>query len=132
MSPTSMEELEITLKNNSNALFIEPGGRYKPPGCLSNHRIAIIIPFRNREEHLLLFLQHMHPFLQRQQIEYGIFVVEQSGFSNMHSLEYYNFNIEPLTHYFRYITLQQSGIDEYWGYRSSESNISSIPVLHLP
>lgn len=73
-----MKELEIRFKNSSNAL-LEPGGRYKPTGCVANHRAAIIVPFRNREEHLLLFLQHMHPFLQRQQVEYQIFVVEQSG-----------------------------------------------------
>ena len=78
MAPVSMEELESVFKKKDNML-LEPGGRYKPYACSANHRAAIIIPFRNREEHLLLFLQHMHPFLQRQQIEYGIFIVEQSG-----------------------------------------------------
>ncbi|KAK5641801.1 hypothetical protein RI129_010348 [Pyrocoelia pectoralis] len=47
--------------------------------CRALHKIAIIIPFRSREEHLLLFLQHMHPLLRRQQIDYTIFVVEQEG-----------------------------------------------------
>jgi len=87
MSPTSMEELEIAFKNNSNAV-LERGGIYIPARCSANHRVAIIIPFRNRKEHLLLFLQHMHPFLQRQQVEYQIFVVEQSG-SNIRKPIYY-------------------------------------------
>lgn len=59
--------------------LLGPGGRYHPPNCQAHYKVAIIIPYRNREEHLRLFIQHMHPFLQRQQIDYGIFVVEQSG-----------------------------------------------------
>ena len=35
--------------------------------------------FRNRAEHLELFLFHMHPVLQRQQLDYQIFVIEQAG-----------------------------------------------------
>jgi len=68
----------ITRKWVSRRL-LEPGGRYKPPGCIANHRVAIIVPYRNREEHLRTFLHHIHPFLQRQQIEYGIFIIQQSG-----------------------------------------------------
>lgn len=61
------------------AALLGPGGRYKPPDCKAHYKVAIVIPYRDREEHLRIFLKHMHPFLQRQQIEYGIFVVEQSG-----------------------------------------------------
>ena len=71
-----MESLESA---HSRVMLLEPGGRYKPTGCVANHRVAIIIPFRNREKHLRVFLQHMHPFLQRQQIEYRIYVIEQSN-----------------------------------------------------
>lgn len=56
---------------------LEPGGRHKPPDCISRHRVAIIIPYRDREEHLRMFLQNIHPMLIRQQIDYGIFVIEQ-------------------------------------------------------
>lgn len=59
--------------------LLGPGGRYHPPNCQVHYKVAIIIPYRKREEHLQVFIQHMHPFLQRQQIDYGIFVVEQSG-----------------------------------------------------
>lgn len=55
-----------------------PGGRWSPPSCNSRHFVAIVVPYRDRSEHLDLFLQHMHPFLQRQQLQYGMFVVEQS------------------------------------------------------
>ena len=38
---------------------------------------AILIPFRNREKHLLYFLYYMLPALQRQQIMFRIYVVHQ-------------------------------------------------------
>ncbi|XP_064489036.1 beta-1,4-N-acetylgalactosaminyltransferase bre-4-like [Ornithodoros turicata] len=56
-----------------------PGGRYTPKECRSRHRVAIIIPYRNRSEHLVEFLNYMHYMLKRQQLDYGIYVVEQAG-----------------------------------------------------
>ena len=38
--------------------------------------IAIVIPYRDRLENLELFLAHMHPFLNKQQLEYGIYIAE--------------------------------------------------------
>ena len=36
---------------------------------------------RDRMEHLLVLLSHLHPMLQRQQLDYHVYVVEQvSGF----------------------------------------------------
>ena len=55
------------------------GGKYEPKKCRSRHKIAIIVPYRQRQDHLTIFLRYMHPFLQRQQLHYTIFVVEQSG-----------------------------------------------------
>ena len=40
-------------------------------------QVAIIVPYRNRSEQLKIFLRHMHPFLQRQQLSYQIFIIEQ-------------------------------------------------------
>ncbi|XP_047992714.1 beta-1,4-galactosyltransferase 4-like [Leguminivora glycinivorella] len=59
--------------------LIEMGGYYKPSKCLTRHRIAIIVPYRQREKNLAIFLTHMHQFLMNQQIEYRIYVIEQSG-----------------------------------------------------
>jgi hypothetical protein len=39
--------------------------------------VAIIVPYRDREDHLRTFLLNIHRFLQRQQNEYGIYIVEQ-------------------------------------------------------
>lgn len=59
--------------------WLQPGGHGTPDNCFVRKRVAIVIPFRCRSEHLLLFLQHMHPFLHRQQLDYTIYVVEQVG-----------------------------------------------------
>ncbi|XP_077312610.1 beta-1,4-galactosyltransferase 3-like [Lithobates pipiens] len=58
---------------------VTKGGRYKPPDCETNHRTAVIIPHRNREQHLKYLLYHLHPFLQRQQLNYGIYIIHQAG-----------------------------------------------------
>ncbi|XP_075621376.1 beta-1,4-galactosyltransferase 4 [Balearica regulorum gibbericeps] len=54
-------------------------GRYHPTECSALQRVAIVIPYRNREKHLLYLLDHLHPFLQRQQLDYGIYVIHQAG-----------------------------------------------------
>ena len=46
--------------------MLGPGGRYHLPNCKAKNKVAVVIPFCDREKHLQLFLQHMHPFLQRE------------------------------------------------------------------
>lgn len=58
---------------------LEPGGRWHPPDCEARHKVAVIVPYRDREPHLRAFLLNIHKFLQKQQIEYGIYIVEQDG-----------------------------------------------------
>jgi len=53
-----------------------PGGFYRPHGCLPRHRVAIVVPFRDRAQHLNIFLNHMMPFLKKQQLEFAIYIVE--------------------------------------------------------
>ncbi|XP_064120453.1 beta-1,4-N-acetylgalactosaminyltransferase bre-4-like [Macrobrachium nipponense] len=69
----SLEELERTHPE------LEPGGRYRPAECRARHRVAIVIPYRDRAQHLSVFLFHMHPVLQRQQLDYDIYIIEQAG-----------------------------------------------------
>ncbi|XP_072394471.1 beta-1,4-N-acetylgalactosaminyltransferase bre-4-like [Diabrotica undecimpunctata] len=59
--------------------WLKPGGHWQPSNCKVLKSVAIVIPYRCRGEHLLLFLQHMHPFLRKQMLDYTIFVVEQEG-----------------------------------------------------
>ncbi|XP_050616748.1 beta-1,4-galactosyltransferase 1 isoform X2 [Macaca nemestrina] len=67
-------DLELVAKQNPN---VKMGGRYTPRDCVSPHKVAIIIPFRNRQEHLKYWLYYLHPILQRQQLDYGIYVINQ-------------------------------------------------------
>nr|XP_015832130.2 beta-1,4-galactosyltransferase 1 [Nothobranchius furzeri] len=59
--------------------LLQVGGRYKPPDCISKQKVAVIIPFRNRHENLTHWLYYLHPFLQRQQLDYGVYVINQDG-----------------------------------------------------
>ena len=43
-----------------------------------NDKLAIIVPYRDREEHLNTFVPHMHEFLKDKGIEYDIFIAEQA------------------------------------------------------
>ncbi|KAL1420820.1 hypothetical protein MTO96_023676 [Rhipicephalus appendiculatus] len=56
---------------------VMPGGHFRPKECTSRHRVAILIPYRNRAEHLKIFIYNIHRVLARQQIDYGVFVIEQ-------------------------------------------------------
>ncbi|EEC09359.1 conserved hypothetical protein [Ixodes scapularis] len=66
------------------------GGRFKPKDCLARHRVAILIPYRDREDHLRVFLYNMHQMLPRQQIDYGIFVIEEAGQAKFNRAKLFN------------------------------------------
>ncbi|KAG7483541.1 hypothetical protein MATL_G00039500 [Megalops atlanticus] len=54
-------------------------GQHHPMDCVAQQSVAILIPHRNREKHLLYLLHHLHPFLQRQQLHYAIYIIHQAG-----------------------------------------------------
>lgn len=41
-------------------------------------KLAIIVPYRDRQEHLDVFVPHMHEFLKDKGVDYTIFIAEQS------------------------------------------------------
>ncbi|TKS79329.1 Beta-1,4-galactosyltransferase 1 [Collichthys lucidus] len=47
--------------------------------CTSLDSVAIIIAFRNRHEHLKHWLYYLHPILERQQLDYGVYIINQDG-----------------------------------------------------
>ncbi len=67
-----IEEIEEHHINSS----IKLGGHWFPLNCTAQYRVAIIIPYRNRDMQLRVFLNFMHPFLQKQQLDYQIFLIE--------------------------------------------------------
>lgn len=44
---------------------------------ISRQKVAVLIPFKDRDAHLKTLLYHLHPMLMRQQIQYCIYVAEQ-------------------------------------------------------
>ncbi|XP_027007644.2 beta-1,4-galactosyltransferase 1-like [Tachysurus fulvidraco] len=71
--PVNLDEVR-----NVNSVLQE-GGRFRPKDCIALQKVAIIIPFRNRDEHLKYWLHYLHPILQRQQLDYGVYIINQVG-----------------------------------------------------
>lgn len=74
------EPLSVIEKRYADKL--QPGGQYAPPDCTARNRVAIIVPYRDREQHLPIFLKNIHALLMKQQLEYGIYIVEQTAGSS--------------------------------------------------
>ena len=53
------------------------GGQWRPCDCKAKSKLALIIPFRNRHQHLYVFLNNIIPFLQYQKRHFRIIVAEQ-------------------------------------------------------
>ncbi|XP_060708471.1 beta-1,4-galactosyltransferase 3-like [Hemiscyllium ocellatum] len=68
--------LEEVRKRNPMVLA---GGWYKPPDCESKHSTAVLVPHRHREQHLKYLLYYLHPMLQKQQLQYRIYIIHQAG-----------------------------------------------------
>ncbi|KAF7645515.1 hypothetical protein LDENG_00202870, partial [Lucifuga dentata] len=84
-SPLLEGAVQLSFKPNLSLKDIESEnkgvteGKYEPSNCTARQSVAMIIPYRNRERQLLYFLHHLHPFLQRQQLHYVIYVIHQAG-----------------------------------------------------
>ncbi|XP_061719125.1 beta-1,4-N-acetylgalactosaminyltransferase bre-4-like [Cydia pomonella] len=80
LGPISVNTTYIDLEKLDESAFPEVkwGGRFSPNDCTALHKVAIIVPFRAHKQLLPIFLNHMHQFLMKQQLEYGIFIIEQA------------------------------------------------------
>ncbi|XP_038057458.1 beta-1,4-galactosyltransferase 6-like isoform X2 [Patiria miniata] len=56
-----------------------PGGHWKPRHCAPRWKVAVVVPFRDRFTQLPLFLRHLVPFMKKQLLEFGIYIIEQSN-----------------------------------------------------
>lgn len=41
------------------------------------HKLAVVVPYRNREEHLGVFLPHVKKYLDKQNILHNVYIIEQ-------------------------------------------------------
>ncbi|KAH8864717.1 Beta-1,4-N-acetylgalactosaminyltransferase bre-4 [Schistosoma japonicum] len=67
------------IPHNLTDSLINYVGLWRPVVCDPTEKLAIIIPYRNRDVHLRMFVDHMHTFLRNQLLMYTIFVVNQAG-----------------------------------------------------
>lgn len=65
---------ELSVENGGT---VEYGGWWRPKNCHARAKVAILVPYRKRPEQLNIFLNHMHPLFQRQQLDYRVFLIEQ-------------------------------------------------------
>ncbi|XP_004211750.3 beta-1,4-N-acetylgalactosaminyltransferase bre-4 isoform X1 [Hydra vulgaris] len=92
--------LEWLKANDLN--FVQPGGWWTPTDCLSRNQVAIIIPFRQREEHLTILLRQLIPILKRQNLHYRVFVIEQNDDNNFNRGKLMNVGYQEALSYFPY------------------------------
>ena len=74
------------ITNELSHLNLRLGGKWRPKlnknqnldksAAKNKPRLAIIVPYRNRETNLHIFLLFMHQFLSKQNVHYGIYLVE--------------------------------------------------------
>ncbi|XP_041711662.1 beta-1,4-galactosyltransferase 5-like isoform X1 [Coregonus clupeaformis] len=77
MSEIALEDVEKVLLNAEPSMTL--GGYWKPRDCVPRWKVAILVPFRNRHEHLPILLRHLVPALQKQRLQFAFYVVEQVG-----------------------------------------------------
>ncbi|XP_061718818.1 beta-1,4-galactosyltransferase 1-like [Cydia pomonella] len=101
---TKASNVSINFNVSQKAAFlqiprVDMGGYYKPTQCQTRHRIAILVPYRHREENLAIFLINIHQFLMKQQIEYRIFIIEQSGKEKFNKGRLFNAGFDQVKDY---------------------------------
>uniref|UniRef100_UPI00358F1AAF beta-1,4-galactosyltransferase 5-like isoform X2 n=1 Tax=Myxine glutinosa TaxID=7769 RepID=UPI00358F1AAF len=75
MSLISFAKVQTRVSN----LGVRPGGHWRPNDCKPRWKVAILIPFRNRHEHLPILLRHLVPMLQRQHLQFAFYLIEQAS-----------------------------------------------------
>lgn len=51
---------------------------------MNNHKLAVVVPYRDREENLAIFLPHVRKYLTEQGIDYRIYIIEQEPGKTFH------------------------------------------------
>ncbi|CAG0890177.1 unnamed protein product [Cyprideis torosa] len=73
LKPLEWNQLESSYSS------LSPGGSWEPEHCKARFKVGVLVPFRDREEHLKVFLNNLHPLLMKQELAYTIFVVEDAA-----------------------------------------------------
>ncbi|XP_062368745.1 beta-1,4-galactosyltransferase 3-like [Cinclus cinclus] len=74
--------------------FVQSGGHYRPPHCFARYKSAILVAYRNQEKYLRHLLYYIHPFLQRQQLSYTIYLIQQVGTGSFNRAKLLNVGVQ--------------------------------------
>jgi len=61
----------------SKHVEVNNGGTWRPTDCEPKQKVAVLVPYRDRDEDLRIFLHNIHPFLRAQLLEYTVYLIEQ-------------------------------------------------------
>ncbi|XP_041452641.1 beta-1,4-galactosyltransferase 6-like [Lytechinus variegatus] len=73
------EILQPEEKPMKNRYWFLPGGHWIPINCSPKWKVAVLIPFRDRFDHLTILLRYLIPMMQKQLLQFSIFVIEQAN-----------------------------------------------------
>lgn len=107
---------------------VKNGGHWHPPDCEVDEKLAVVVPFRTREIHLLFFLKYLHRFLQHQQLHYTIFIVDQNEGSPFNRAMLFNVGfVEALREdnftCFAFHDVDHIPVDDFLSYRCSSGPV---------
>ncbi|CAL7939249.1 unnamed protein product [Xylocopa violacea] len=137
ISPMSIDECkcEVTTQTSQYNNHRQEGNLVRARKKSSGHHLAILVPFRDRFEELLIFAQHMKMFLDKQNINYHIFILNQVDRFRFNRASLINVGFLETNKEFDYIAIHDVDLlpinDEllYWFPNKGPYHVSS-PDLH--
>ena len=75
--PPALHNISSTMKMNPPRPQSVSEVVVKPSASSDGHKLAVVVPFRNRFEEMMEFVPHIHAFLQRQNKAHRILVINQ-------------------------------------------------------
>ena len=87
---TYLRDYSVINDAKSSIQTVKSGGSWQPDHCQPKYQVAVIVPYRNRADHLKQFLKIIHPFLQSQLLDYKVIVVEQAPGKDFNRAKLFN------------------------------------------
>jgi beta-1,4-galactosyltransferase 1 len=95
---------------------------------MENHKLSVVVPFRDREAHLEKFLPHMKQFLDAQNISFHIFVIEQACACPFNRAKLLNIGYKESSEYdyFCFHDVDMLPIESLYGMPSQPTHLAAI------
>jgi hypothetical protein len=70
---------QLNVSSIPSSFQTEAASFWSPRDCVPRFKVAIIIPYKDRAEHLHVFVHNLVNFLKKQQLAFSIYAVEPLG-----------------------------------------------------